>query len=74
MKLIIAEKPDLARAISEALPGEKKSKGKYIEQGDYLITWAVEHILKLMYPEEIEPETYVEKQWKLEQLPIIIDN
>lgn len=72
--LIIAEKPDLARAISEALPGEKKSKGKYIEQGDYLITWAVGHILKLMYPEEIEPETYVEKQWKLEQLPIIIDN
>ncbi|MBC2857033.1 DNA topoisomerase III [Cetobacterium sp. 2A] len=74
MKLIIAEKPDLARAISEALPGEKKSRGKYIEQGEYIITWAIGHILKLMYPEEIFPKIYIEKQWKLDQLPINIEN
>ena len=38
MKLIIAEKPELARAISKAVSGDEKKCEGYIRKGEYLIT------------------------------------
>lgn len=69
MKLYIAEKPSLARAIVDALPTpHKKQQGYYQCGNDNLVTWCVGHIL-----EQAEPETYDEsfKKWRLAHLPII---
>lgn len=69
MKLYIAEKPSLGRAIAAALPKPHKNHQGYIEvaNGD-LVSWCIGHIL-----EQAEPEAYDAKfkQWKLEHLPIL---
>ena len=67
MKLIIAEKKELAEAIVAALPGEKKYKGNSITVEDYIVCWVYGHILVHKEPEEIEPSL---KKWTLESLPI----
>lgn len=45
-KLIIAEKPSLARNIANALNVKEKKDG-YIENNEYIISWAFGHILEL---------------------------
>jgi len=67
MKLIIAEKKELAEAIVAALPGEKKYKGNSITVGDYITCWIYGHILTHKEPEEVNPSL---KKWTLESLPI----
>ncbi|EAL4481711.1 DNA topoisomerase 3 [Campylobacter jejuni] len=69
MKLFIAEKPELGRAITEGLDGNYKSGEGYIQKGDNIVTWAFGHILELAKPEEYD-EKY--KLWKLEDLPLPI--
>lgn len=71
MRLFIAEKPSLARAIAEALPGKaRKEAGCYrCEQGD-VVSWCIGHLL-----EQAEPEAYnpAFKRWSHEHLPIVPD-
>ncbi|MGR6691786.1 DNA topoisomerase 3 (plasmid) [Campylobacter jejuni] len=69
MRLFIAEKPELGKAIAEGLDGNYKSGEGYIQKGDNIVTWAFGHILKLAKPEEYD-EKY--KLWKLEDLPLPI--
>ena len=69
MRLFIAEKPELGRAIAEGLDGDYKSGEGYIQKGDDIVTWAFGHILELAKPEEYD-EKY--KLWKLEDLPLPI--
>lgn len=68
--LVIAEKPSVARDLAGALPGSfKGSKDKtHLEGDDYLITWAVGHLVRLA-----EPDAYDEKlrKWRYADLPII---
>lgn len=69
MKLFIAEKPSLGRALAEALPKPLKTNDGYIEAGNGdIVTWCVGHLL-----EQAEPEVYDEKykRWTIEHLPII---
>jgi len=69
MKLYIAEKPSLGRAIAEALPKPHKKQQGYIEVGNGdVVTWCIGHIL-----EQVEPDAYDEKykKWQLDHLPII---
>ena len=69
MKLYIAEKPSLGRAIAEALPKPQKKYQGYIETaGGDVVTWCVGHIL-----EQADPDSYDEKfkKWQLAHLPII---
>ncbi|APE05525.1 DNA topoisomerase III [Alteromonas sp. RW2A1] len=69
MKLYIAEKPSLGRAIADALPKPHKKHQGYIEVGNGdVVTWCIGHIL-----EQAEPDSYDEKfkKWQLEHLPII---
>ena len=51
MKLIIAEKPSLARTVAKALgkyeDHSQKDRTGYLENENYLITWAFGHILEL---------------------------
>ena len=52
MKLVIAEKPMLARAIEQALDGTAVRKDGYTEKGEYTIVSAFGHLLTLKDPEE----------------------
>ncbi|MRI33687.1 DNA topoisomerase III [Endozoicomonas sp. OPT23] len=69
MRLIIAEKPSLGRAIADVLPKPLKKHEGYIESssGDY-VTWCVGHLLEQSEPDSYDPAY---KQWRLEHLPII---
>ncbi|MGH7438922.1 MAG: DNA topoisomerase, partial [Polyangiaceae bacterium] len=68
MRLFIAEKPSLARAIAEALPGPQKRARLHIECGaGDVVAWCAGHILQ-MAPPEAYGDAY--KAWRLESLPI----
>ena len=68
MRLIIAEKPSLARAIAEALPAPRKREGLHIECGGRdVVAWCAGHILQTAPPEAYGAEY---KTWRLEHLPI----
>lgn len=54
MRLFIAEKPELGKAIAEGLDGNYKSGEGYIQKGDNIVTWAFGHILELAKPEEYD--------------------
>ena len=66
-KLVITEKPSVASDIAAALSIKKKQKG-YFEGEDYLITWAIGHLLELQDPEDMDKKY---KSWLLKDLPII---
>ncbi|MBB5175080.1 DNA topoisomerase III [Texcoconibacillus texcoconensis] len=66
-KVVIAEKPSVARDIARVLKCHKKGNG-FLEGDQYIITWALGHLVTLA-----DPETYDEKYktWKLEDLPMV---
>lgn len=69
MRLFIAEKPSLARAIAEILPKPHKRGDGFIQCGDnQMVTWCIGHLL-----EQAEPEAYDARyaRWALNDLPII---
>ncbi|MPW26650.1 DNA topoisomerase III [Alkalibaculum sp. M08DMB] len=66
-KLIIAEKPSVARDIARVIKCTKKGDG-IIEGSDYIITWALGHLVELAPPENYD-EKY--KSWNMIDLPII---
>jgi DNA topoisomerase-3 len=65
--LVISEKPSVARDIANALGGFTATDD-YLESDQYVVTWAVGHLLELLEPEELDPKY---KRWLLEDLPII---
>ena len=67
MRVIIAEKPSVAKNIADALAIKNKKDG-YFEGDNYLITWAFGHLLQL-YDAKDYDETM--KSWKLEKFPFI---
>ena len=69
MKLIIAEKPSVANDLANALPGKfEKIEDAYWEGENYLISWAVGHLLELADPEHYNPAL---SGWSLADLPVI---
>lgn len=72
MILVIAEKPSLGRDIADALPGScNASSNRFIEKGNYIVTWVFGHMLSLKDPEDYN-ESY--KKWTLNSLPIYFEN
>jgi DNA topoisomerase-3 len=67
MRLFIAEKPSLARAIAHALPAPPKAARFHIECGNDVVAWCAGHILQAAPPEAYGAE---HKTWRLEHLPI----
>ena len=65
--LVIAEKPSVARDIARVL-GCSKKNNSYIEGKDYVVTWALGHLVTLADPEEYG-EQY--KTWRLDTLPML---
>ena len=67
MKLVITEKPSVAKSISAVLGADQRRDG-YFEGGDYLVSWCFGHLAELASA-EVYDEAYA--GWSREQLPII---
>ena len=75
--LVVAEKPSVARDLASTLPGSfKQSKDKThletqdgsTDNGGYIVTWAVGHLVGLAPPDEYDPKL---KKWRFADLPIL---
>lgn len=70
MKVIIAEKPSVAKNIADALHIKTRKDG-YFEGNGYIVTWAFGHLVQLY-----DAKDYDEKMssWKMENFPFIPSN
>lgn len=68
--LVLAEKPSVARDIASVLKCHKKGNG-YIEGDQYIVTWALGHLVTLADPESYDVKY---KSWNLEDLPMLPEN
>ena len=68
-KLVICEKPSVARDIAQHLGAHTKSEGA-LANDEYAVTWAFGHLLELKEPEDYKKEW---KAWKIENLPLVPD-
>lgn len=69
MRLFIAEKPSLGRAIADVLPKPHRKGDGYIECGNgQVVTWCIGHLL-----EQAQPDVYDSRyaRWNLADLPIV---
>ena len=67
MRLIVAEKPSVARDIARSLGGHERRKGALVGSG-WTVTWALGHLAELAPPDAYGEEY---KKWRLESLPIL---
>ncbi len=65
--LVLAEKPSVARDIARVLNCHKNLSGA-IEGSQYIVTWALGHLVTLADPEEYDQKF---KEWKMSYLPMI---
>ena len=65
MKVVIAEKPSVAREIASVLGATDKMEG-YLEGNGYQVTWAFGHLIGLA-----EAKAYGWTTWAMENLPMI---
>ncbi len=69
MRLFIAEKPCLARAIADALPGPATRARDHIRCGpNDVVAWCAGHILETAPPDAYDARY---RSWQLEHLPIV---
>ncbi|TQQ85752.1 type IA DNA topoisomerase [Peptacetobacter hominis] len=69
MKLILAEKPSVARTIASFLGAKTKHKG-YFEGNGYIVTYAVGHLVSLYDMKDYDKDRY-SGSWKMENFPFI---
>ena len=67
MKLIIAEKPSVAKDIANVLGGVKRHNG-FVEANGYTVTWAVGHLVTLADAFDYDEKF---KRWNALDLPIV---
>ena len=65
--LVIAEKPSVARDIARVLHCSQKGNGT-LEGKDYVVTWALGHLVTLADPEEYDKKY---TKWELSTLPMM---
>ncbi len=65
--LVLAEKPSVGRDLARVLGCSNKGNG-YFEGREYIVTWALGHLVTLA-----EPESYDQKykSWRMEDLPML---
>lgn len=66
-KLIVAEKPSVARDIARVLDVRQRGEG-FLESPDYVVTWAIGHLVSLCEPGEVDARY---KKWNMAQLPML---
>jgi DNA topoisomerase-3 len=69
--LVIAEKPSVGRDLARVLPGAFAKHDGYLEAPDYVVTWAVGHLVQLAEPDEYDAKF---KKWRMADLPIVPDH
>lgn len=67
MKVILTEKPSVARDIAHHLGAKQRHEG-YFEGNSYQVTWAFGHLIALKDPEDYDPAL---KKWSLATIPFI---
>lgn len=67
MILVVAEKPSVGRTLASIVGADNKEDG-YFEGNNYVVTWAIGHLIGLFEPNDYS-EDWV--KWSLSQLPII---
>lgn len=67
MKVVIAEKPSVARELAKVLKANDKKDG-YLEGNGYRVTWAIGHLISLS-----DPKDYGWEKWELQDLPMLPD-
>ncbi|MCR4650799.1 MAG: type IA DNA topoisomerase [Lachnospiraceae bacterium] len=67
-KIIITEKPSVARSFAEALGESFKSHDGYLESDNYIVTWCVGHLVTMCYPEVYDASL---KRWSMNTIPFI---
>ena len=65
--VVIAEKPSVGRDIARVLGCRTRGEG-CLTGGDWVVTWAVGHLVTLSEPDELD-EKY--KRWSMDTLPIL---
>ncbi|MDR3314835.1 MAG: DNA topoisomerase III [Oscillospiraceae bacterium] len=65
--LILAEKPSVAREIARVMGCRQNGPGCLLG-GNYIVTWALGHLVTLADPESYDDKY---KQWRLEDLPML---
>ncbi|MEO0605413.1 MAG: DNA topoisomerase, partial [Myxococcota bacterium] len=66
-RLVITEKPSVARDIADALGGFTEGE-ESLESEDFVITWAIGHLLELAEPREYDAKW---RSWSIKLLPIL---
>jgi len=67
LKLVIAEKPSVAKEIARVIGASKKENG-FFSGGEYLVSWCVGHLVETVMPEAYNVEY---QKWNIFDLPII---
>ena len=67
-KLIITEKPSVAREFAKALGENMRNSNGYMESDNYIITWCVGHLVTMSYPDAYDAAL---KRWSLDTVPFI---
>jgi len=67
MRLVVAEKPSVARDIARVLGIRGRGNG-YLGTGDLRVTWCVGHLVELAEPAAYDPQW---RAWRLESLPML---
>src|SRR6516225_5106028 len=67
MKVVLAEKPSVARELASFLGASARREG-YFEGRGYQVTWALGHLATLKEPHDYDPAL---KKWSLDALPIV---
>ena len=70
MKLVVCEKPSVAKSIASALGVTSRADG-YFEGGGWLISWCIGHLVGLA-DAAVYDDRY--KKWRYEDLPILPDS
>jgi len=70
MKLVIAEKPSVAKALAKVIGADKQENG-YLSGGGYAVSYCFGHLAEFAQAESYN-ESYA--KWKYEDLPIIPEN
>ena len=65
--LVLAEKPSVGKELARVLGAGKGGEG-YLEGPQYIVTWALGHLVTLADPEEYDPKY---KTWEMEDLPML---
>ena len=68
MKLVICEKPSVAKEFAKVLNVNGNASKGYLESDNSVVTWCVGHLVTMSYPEVYDAAL---KKWSFQTLPFI---